>query len=205
MRRYGLQRQQGSALASQRRGVRVRIARSRHGALDVDTIVEMVNSRRRLVIASAVSFKTGLKLDINALAEGVHIRGSCLLVDGIQALGATPVDAREVDFLVAASYKWLLGVHGVGILYVNQRLQRGLAPSYVGWRSVVDPYAQDRFTRYLLHSDARRFDEGMPNYLGLYVLEASLSHIRSTNFLSIRICCDSASSPPDIDTGEGTR
>jgi cysteine desulfurase/selenocysteine lyase len=98
-------------------------------------------------------------------------------VDRIQALGATPLDAREADFLVAASYKWLLGAHGVGILYVNQRLHRDLAPSYVGWRSVVDAYAEDRLSRYTLHPDARRFEEAMPNYLGLYVLEASLQGI----------------------------
>lgn len=156
------------------RGVETRVVPARGDIVDLDDLADRIDGRTRLVIASLVSYKSGFKHDLERLAAVVHAGGAQLLVDAVQAVGAIPVEAGDADFLVAASYKWLLGSHGVGVLYVNRALHATIEPAYVGWRGVVDIFTPDRFDRYTLHPDARRFEEGMPNYLGLYVLERAL-------------------------------
>ena len=163
-----------AAIKLQERGVEMRVVAARGGAIALEDLADRLDARTRVVVASLVSFKSGFRFDLDALADVVHDAGAWLLVDAVQALGATPVDATRADFVVAATYKWLLGSHGIAVLCVNRRLHERIAPPYVGWRGVVDIFAPDRFSRYTLHPDARRFEEGMPNYLGLYVLDSAL-------------------------------
>ena len=47
-----------------------------------------------------------------------------------------PVDVSKYDFAVASTYKWLLGIHGGGVLYWNRARLPDFAPGAVGWFSV---------------------------------------------------------------------
>src|SRR5262249_38319080 len=48
--------------------------------------------------------------------------GALLFIDASQALGALPIDARDVDLLVAAGYKWLCGQLGAAIATASERM-----------------------------------------------------------------------------------
>jgi len=160
----------------ERRGVEVRLLRHQQGSLSLDDVAAVMDHRTRMVGVSAVSFLSGFRWDLAALADLVHDRGALLLVDAAQALGAIPVPASQIDFTVACTFKWLLGSHGLAVLCVHPRL-RDLDPDYVSWKSVRDLFAPDRMERYHLWEDARRFEEGMPNYPALYVLENALDYL----------------------------
>lgn len=159
-----------------RQGVEMRLVPT-NGRVDLGQLDERIDSRTRVVVASLVSYKTGFTFDLPALGELVHRKGALLLVDGIQAAGLVPIYAEHCDFLTAGTYKWLLGAHGLGIFYVNRRLLPSIHPPYVAGRSVVDIFDPQRFERYDLLPDARRYEEGMPNYLGLMVLENALQFL----------------------------
>jgi selenocysteine lyase/cysteine desulfurase len=78
-----------------------------------------------------------------------------------------------VDFLAADAHKWLLGPCAAGILYVRKALQDRLRPMVYGWHNVRCPnfVTQDE----LVHPpDARRYEAGSANLLGLAGLEACL-------------------------------
>src|SRR5207249_10738149 len=139
----------------------VRLPRHRDGALALDDVAAAMDARTRLVAVSAVSFVSGFRWDLEALAGLVHDRGALLLVDAAQALGAVPVPAAQIDFTVACTFKWLLGCHGLGILCVHPRVKE-LVPEYVSWKSVRELFAPDRLERYHLGEDARRLEERMP-------------------------------------------
>jgi cysteine desulfurase / selenocysteine lyase len=162
----------------ERRGVEVRLLRHRDGALTLDQVAAAMDGRTRLVGVSAVSFLSGFRWDLEALARLVHDRGALLLVDAAQALGAFPVPAAQIDFTVACTFKWLLGCHGLAVLCVNPRL-KDLLPDYVSWKSVRDQFAADRLETYHLWEDARRFEEGMPDYSALFVLDNALDYLAS--------------------------
>jgi len=132
-----------------------------------------------MVTVSLVSYKTGHKIDLPAWSEIAHANGALLFVDAVQALGAMEVDAASADFMCAASYKWLLGQHGLSIFFVNPHLSASVTPPYAAFRGVKDPFALDRFDRYELLPDARRFEEGMPNFPGIFVLANALEFLLS--------------------------
>jgi cysteine desulfurase / selenocysteine lyase len=85
-----------------------------------------------------------------------------------------PVPAHTCDFLVASSYKWLLGPHGLGVLYWNRQRRPEADPVGVGWYGLRETFASDRFQSYQLKPDAARFQTGMPNFAAIYALDASV-------------------------------
>jgi selenocysteine lyase/cysteine desulfurase len=156
-------------------GVEARVLASRDGCIDLEEAARRVDARTRLIVVSLVSYKTGHRIDVEAWARMAQASGALLFVDAVQALGATPVEAAHADFLCGATYKWLLGQHGVSIFYVNPRLAGSVWPPYAGYRGAKDLFPPDRFNHYEMWDDARRFEEGMPNYPALYVLNNALT------------------------------
>ncbi len=159
------------------RGTEVRVATGHEGPSPED-LACLVDDRTRVVLIALVNWKTGYRHDLLRVAEIAHSHGAILVVDAAQALGAVPIDCAAIDFLAASAYKWLVGLHGIAVMYVNRRLNAATVPNYVGWRGVVSIFESSPFGSYELHEDARRFEEGMPNYPSMYGLECSLELLR---------------------------
>ena len=92
----------------------------------------------RLVAVSAVQFATGLRMPLARLGELAHAHGAELFVDGVQALGAMPVDLSHVDYLVAGTHKWWMGLDGLAVAYASAEARARLRPLTAGWLSVED-------------------------------------------------------------------
>ena len=124
------------------------------GEIDGDTAV---------VAAPNCHWTDGSLVDLARVGERVREFGAALVVDGIQSLGARPFDVSEVrpDFLVAASYKWLLGPYGVGFMYVAEE-HRGGEPIEHNWinRRGSEDFAQLVDYQDAFQPGARRFDVG---------------------------------------------
>ncbi|WP_176220789.1 aminotransferase class V-fold PLP-dependent enzyme [Cohnella massiliensis] len=161
-------------LALKRDGVEVRVVQHRDWEVDEADILSRVDGRTKLVMTSHVSYLNGFRFDYRKLYERIAKTDALLLLDATQSLGVVPVDASMADFVVASSYKWLLSVHGGGILAVNPKRTAHMMPTYVGWRSVADnPDGSDRFETFAFQPDARRFELGYPAYPTVYALERS--------------------------------
>jgi selenocysteine lyase/cysteine desulfurase len=89
--------------------------------IDLDALPRMVNRRTRLVALSLVEYSTGQRLDIERVVDWCRPRGILVSVDGVQAVGAIPVDVKKlgVNFLSFGCQKWLLGPRNVAALYVD--------------------------------------------------------------------------------------
>jgi selenocysteine lyase/cysteine desulfurase len=159
----------------QRLGVEVRLAPARDNRILVEDIAALMDGRTRLVALSFVEFATGFRNDLRAIGQLCRERAIYFCVDGIQGLGALDLKVTQssIDFLAAGGPKWLMGPIGAGFLYCRRALIEKLTPTRVGWWSVVD---RDDFFRYdsPLRDDARRFEEGSLNFLGIHGLGASL-------------------------------
>lgn len=143
-----------------RRGVEVRVVETEGGRLDLDAYREAVDGAK-LVCLSALTWTHGTRLPVGELVDIAHDAGALVLVDAVQSVGQTDVDvaAWGADAVAAAGHKWMLGVWGAGILYVDADLIDDLDPAAIGYRSVVDPAAD----RYELHPTAERFEVGTTN------------------------------------------
>jgi selenocysteine lyase/cysteine desulfurase len=75
--------------------------------------------------------------------------------------------------MAAGAQKWLLSPCGTGIFYVRKSLQETLLPRIYGWHNVRSPgyVAQEKF---VFPPDARRYESGTANLLGLAGLQAAL-------------------------------
>ena len=83
----------------------------------------------------------GYRADLPALSRVAARSGAWFFVDACQAAGAVPLDVVRdgVDFLAAASHKFLLGSRGMGYLYVRQGLLEHLRPIVPGWKAARHP------------------------------------------------------------------
>lgn len=149
------------------------------GSLDPESdLLELCDARTRLVAVSWVQYARGLRLDLRRLGHACRARGILFCVDAIQGLGALPLSLAEMpaDFVVADGHKWMLGPEGLALLYVRPQLRERLALHQFGWNMVEQRGDYER-TDWEPARDARRFECGSPNFLGIHALEASLSLI----------------------------
>ena len=91
----------------------------------------------RLVAVSAVQFRTGLRMPLEAMAALCHAHGAELFVDAVQACGAVPLDAgaANVDYLACGSHKWMMGLEGAGFVYIHPSRVAALRKNVAGWTS----------------------------------------------------------------------
>ena len=146
-----------------------------------DLLEQAADNRTRLVAVSQVQATDGYRCDLSAISRFCRGEKIRLLVDGTQSLGAVPLNVREldgIDYLCAATYKWLLGPDGLGFVYIRKDKLKELSFSDLGWSGRTD---RNNFTSRGLDypQEARRFELGNLNYSALYGLEAALDLLGS--------------------------
>ena len=166
-------------------GIASKIVQSDHGYLTPEDYDREIDSRTKLVVASSVSYKTGLILDIEGVSKVTRAKGALLFMDGIQGLGSVETKANHADFFASGTFKWLFGMHGISIFYVNPLILDRLDVPYVGYHSVTQMFTPNRTSEFELWPDARRFQEGLPNYAGICLLRNSLLAIKEVGIEKI--------------------
>jgi selenocysteine lyase/cysteine desulfurase len=126
-------------------------------------LIEKIDTDTAVVAAPHCHWTDGSLVDLARIGERVREVEGSLVVDGIQSLGALPFDVSEVrpDFLIAASYKWLLGPYGVGFMYVDEKHREG-QPIEHNW---INRRGSEEFSQLVdyddaFHPGARRYDVG---------------------------------------------
>ena len=162
-------------LALRSRGVDVVELDTQRERLTPDRLRRELTSRTRAVTVSWVSYSDGYRHDLAGLAEVAHAGGALLCVDAIQGLGAFPLDVRatDIDMLYTAAQKWLLGLQGVGFIYVRRDLIDRLLLAMPGWRSVEDIWDFHNHDQGF-SPHALRFEGGTVNLLGTLSMTSSI-------------------------------
>ena len=160
--------------ALESRGVTVRrLSTPALGEITPELLVEQLTAKTRLVALASCHFVSGYRIDHDAIGRLLRERDVLFCLDAIQTLGAFPTTVEHVDFLAADAHKWLLGPCAAGVFYVRRDLQDRLVPQAFGWNNVRCPnyVAQETMN---LRSDARRYEAGSFNILGIAGLNAAL-------------------------------
>jgi selenocysteine lyase/cysteine desulfurase len=139
------------------------------GRIPLERFAEAIDERTALVCCTAISYRTGYRLDVAEVARLAHERGALCLADSYQAAGAVPLDVQAlgVDLLTAGTVKYLLASAGLAFMYVRQGLHERLLPTQTGWFADEDIFRMD-ISDYSPASDARRFDSGTPPVPNIY-------------------------------------
>ena len=98
-----------------------------------------------------------------------HQAGAYVLVDAFQAVGAIPIDVRDlgVDFVAGGTLKYLLGSAGLAFLYCRSDLLAQVTPTQTGWFADEDIFAMD-IHDYSPSPTASKFESGTPPVPSIY-------------------------------------
>ena len=135
-----------------------------------EALLSQIDERTAIVAVPHYHWTDGSFVDLERVGEKVRAAGAALVVDATQSLGAAPLELGKVrpDFLVAATYKWLLGPYSLGFLYVDPRHHKG-RPIEFNWITRED---SENFAGLVRHQNtfapgARRYDVGERSNFGL--------------------------------------
>lgn len=159
------------------RGVEIRVLKNRNWRIEPDHIEAAMDERTRVVAISHVSYFTGQRQPLAELSRLVRSGNAILSVDATHAAGVVPVEARYADILVSSCYKWLLGVHGVGIFYWNRERLPDLQPPFLGWHTPDSLPGWRDPGGFTPRRDAGRFEPGNEGFIGVYILDNALERI----------------------------
>jgi selenocysteine lyase/cysteine desulfurase len=139
------------------------------GRISLERWAEAIDERTALVCCTAVSFRSGHRHDVTAIAELAHARGALVLADSYQAVGSVELDVRTLgaDVVTGGTVKYLLGSAGLGFMWLRGSLLHALLPTQTGWFADEDIFAMS-IEDYSPHATARRFDSGTPPVPSLY-------------------------------------
>jgi selenocysteine lyase/cysteine desulfurase len=156
------------------------------GSIPLERWAEAIDERTALVCCTAISYRTGHRPDIAAVAALARRCGALVLADSYQAVGAIELDVRklDVDFVTAGTVKYLLASAGLGFLYVRGGLLPDFVPTQTGWFADEDIFRMD-ISDYSPAPDARRFDAGTPPVPNIYAGVAGMSIIEEVGIDAI--------------------
>jgi selenocysteine lyase/cysteine desulfurase len=170
----------------------VHVWKAAQGALNPQDVAPLLNANTRLVQVSLVSFYNGHRIDWAPFRDAVRrlAPNAVISVDITQALGRVVLDCDGADILISSTHKWTLGIHGGCIIGIPEASAARLTTRAGGWLHIENAFAADRFTRAEPKLGAASFSVGMPNFVALYALNASLRYLEEIGIANIAAHAD---------------
>jgi len=137
--------------------------------IPLDRLAESIDEETALVAITYVCFRNGSKTDVKAVIDLAHEAGALVLLDSFQAVGAIPIDVRDlgVDFVAGGTLKYLLGSAGLAFLYCRADLLPQIPPTQTGWFADEDIFQMDIYD-YSPSATATKFESGTPPIPNIY-------------------------------------
>jgi selenocysteine lyase/cysteine desulfurase len=90
-------------------------------------LIESIDNQVVAVCISPSHWSDGTLFELQAIGARCREVGALFCIDGTQHIGAYPFDIQEVkaDFVVCATYKWLLGPYGHAMAYLSEWFDDG--------------------------------------------------------------------------------
>lgn len=174
-------------LQLEKRGVEVRFAAiNPDNSIDPEAFEKLIDENTRVVAVAAVRFNSGFRPNLAAIGKKAHEKGALFVVDAAQGAGMVPIDVEkdQIDVMAGCGFKWLLGLHGTGFLYVSKRVVNRIDPVLPGMYAAEKHY--DRLTFY---EDSRKFETGTIAYSLFEAWSAGLELVRQVGVDNIYEQC----------------
>ena len=124
-------------------------------------IEKLIDNKTRVVTLAAVRFNSGFRPDLTEIGKIAHKKGALFVVDVAQGAGMIPIDVEkhQIDIMSGCGFKWLLGTHGTGFLYVSKTIVNKINPVLPGMFA-----ADTLYDELSLYNDSRKFETGTIAY-----------------------------------------
>ena len=149
-------------------------------------LIKACDKHTRVLTVSSVQFSSGIRLNLELLGDFCRENNILYCIDAIQSIGAHGIDVQKIqaDFAMADGHKWMLGPEGLALFYCNAAIRDELDLYQYGWHMTETPYTTI-VDSWKPVNNARRFEAGTNNMLGVYGLSASLSLIEQLGMAAI--------------------
>ena len=176
--------------AAEARGFKLKFVKSVNREFSVDEFKKNIGDRTRVLALSWVQFFNGYKNDLEELSAICKQHDMYFVVDGIQGMGAEPVDVRKLDIDVFSSgcQKWMLAPQGCGFFYLSDKVRDTITPPFMSWlgsdwqMNFSDLFHYDR----PYFDSARRFELGYYAVLNLHGMKASVEIFKELGIADIQ-------------------
>lgn len=162
-------------------------------------LLQQINERTAMVVLSAVHWMTGTQFELERIGERCQKVGARFIVDGTQAVGAQPIDVRacQIDALICAAYKWLMGPYSSGLAYYGPAFHDG-QPAEESWMNRTNAAQFSQLNQYdpNYKAGAARFTIGeATNFVLTPMLDAGLEQILDWGVDNIQQYCEALLQP----------
>lgn len=163
------------------------------GAQWNEALLNSIDADTAAVLLSSVHWTDGTRFDLEAIGQKCKANDAVFIVDGTQSVGAIPIDVQacQIDALICAGYKWLMGPYSTGFAYYNERFNQGIpleetwlnrsnAQDFAGLTNYADDYLPG----------AARYNSGeYGNFILLPMLNTALEQVLAWGPANIENYC----------------
>ncbi|MCR9014137.1 aminotransferase class V-fold PLP-dependent enzyme [Aquiflexum gelatinilyticum] len=164
-----------------------------------NAILEAINDDTAVVLMSTIHWTDGTLFDLAEIGKKCKEHDAIFILDGTQSVGALPIDveACQIDALICAGYKWLMGPYSIGLAYYSECFNNGIpleetwvnrsnAQNFSGLTNYVDDYAPG----------AGRYNVGeYGNFILLPMMNAAVEQILEWKTENIQSYCHKLTQP----------
>lgn len=164
-----------------------------------ERILEAINNQTAFVVLASVHWMNGTKFDLESIGLRCREVGAKLIIDGSQSVGALPIDVKKfnIDALICAAYKWLMGPYSTALAYISEEFNDGI-PLEESWMTRTNASRFDRLTNYVegYKPGAHRYDVGeSSNFVLIPMLNEALEQLLNWGIREIQDYCQELSAP----------
>ena len=170
-------------MAAERYGANLRVIPvADNGALELEALDTLIDSRTALVAVTQASNTLGTQPDLKAIIDKAHAAGAVVLVDGCQGIVHNSVDvvAMDCDFYAFSGHK-LYAPTGIGVLYGKREILDSMPP-FMGGGDMVDKVTFARTTYAPL---PLKFEAGTANFVGAVTLAEAIHFLQNIGVAEI--------------------
>ncbi|WP_310554999.1 aminotransferase class V-fold PLP-dependent enzyme [Flavobacterium sp.] len=163
------------------------------------TILENIDKDTAVVVISSVHWTDGTKFDLKSIGQKCVENDVVFIVDGTQSVGAAIIDVQlyNIDVLVCAAYKWLLGPYSIGFGYYSNRFANGI-PLEEAWVNRSNAEDFTKLTQYTneYKEGSNRYNVGeYSNFILLPMFNTAVEQLLDWNVENIENYCENLSKP----------
>ena len=162
-------------------------------------ILSHINEDTCAVVMSSIHWTDGTLFQLKEIGEKCKANQALLIVDGTQSVGAMPIDVMDfqIDALVCAGYKWLMGPYSIGMAYYSASFNEG-NPLEESWMNRSNAQNFSALTQYVDNytPGAGRYNVGeFSNFTLLPMLNEAILQILKWDPANIQAFCKGLSEP----------
>ncbi|MEQ9310113.1 MAG: aminotransferase class V-fold PLP-dependent enzyme [Balneolaceae bacterium] len=165
-----------------------------------EQILKAINSKTKLVACGHIHWADGTLFDLKTIQKKTKEVGSLLVIDGTQSVGAVPFDMEDlqVDALIVAGYKSLMGPYSIGMAYYGESFDAGI-PIEENW---INRFDSGNFANLVNYNDdyqsaALRYEVGEhSNFILVPMMLEAIKKLNSWGVQNIKMYCDELVSEP---------